>query len=288
MSIWINQRQWALVAILFILGCGEDASSPTTESNSEPTQPVNAEVPPTFLNKETLHQSFEEATRKGAPQSALLPPTTTKTGKSVGLLYIAVKQIWPKIRFLDENDKPIHYTAHIETDQGNIEIALRPDWAPNHVRNFIALAKVGYYNGLAFDRIHHEDFKLDEGVLEHVEAGCLLGTGEAGGESIGYWLKRESTSTMSHEEGTVGACRGNEDDTAACKFYITLSKAPYLDQHYTLFGKVTRGLNVVRRIYLQPVILDDRDQNGSRRPLEPVIMKKVTIRNTQSRKTRTE
>ena len=112
---------------------------------------------------------------------------------------------------------------------------------------------------------------------EEVEAGCPLGTGDFASNSIGYWLKPEFDERVAHVEGTVGACRGIEEDTAACKFYITLCQGPYLDGNYTAFGKVTRGLDVARKIYARPIILDDQDVNGSRRPLKPVVIRKVTI-----------
>ena len=69
----------------------------------------------------------------------------------------------------------------------------------------------------------------------------------------------------------------DELDSAGCRFYITLNKAPYLDGNYTVFARVTRGLDVARKISQQPIILDDQDVNGSRRPEKPVVIQKVTI-----------
>src|SRR5436305_898611 len=79
-------------------------------------------------------------------------------------------------------------------------------------------------------------------------AGCPLGTGENVSGSIGYWLKPECDEQQDpvlFEEGALGACRGDEKDTAATRFYITLTRAPYLAGNYTVFGKVARGLDVV-------------------------------------------
>ena len=83
--------------------------------------------------------------------------------------------------------------------------------------------------------------------------------------------------TATHEEGTVGACHGFEKDTAACRFYITLGKYRSLDGNFTVFGKVTRGLDVARKIFEQPVIISPEDVDNSRRPEKPVVMQKVTI-----------
>jgi peptidyl-prolyl cis-trans isomerase B (cyclophilin B) len=145
------------------------------------------------------------------------------------------------------------------------------------VRNFIALARAGYYDGLTFERVRFE--KGEDGPpLEQIEGGCPLGTGEAGQGHLGYWLNLEATEgQVLHEEGAVGACRGFDLDSAGCRFYVCLCKAPYLDGNYTVFGKVTRGLDVARTIYRKPVVSEDRDRDGARRPLTPVVIKSVQI-----------
>jgi cyclophilin family peptidyl-prolyl cis-trans isomerase len=200
------------------------------------------------------------------------------TGKSIGRLYEEVLRLWDTIDFVTEDGKRIHYSATLETALGNIEIDLDPERAPNHVRNFVALARAGYYDGLVFDRIQHNEINLESvGRYEEIEAGCPLGKGDPTRNSLGYWLKPEITTDLKHEEGAVGACRMEEKDTAGCKFYITLSKAPYLDGHFTLFGKVTKGLEVARKIFLQPVVLEDQDLDGGRKPLDPVVIRKVIV-----------
>src|SRR5438270_71952 len=80
--------------------------------------------------------------------------------------------------------------------------------------------------------------------LDYIEAGCPLDKGDPEDGSIGYWLRAEGGPGLTHEVGSVGASHGRERDSAACKFYITLCNAPYLDRDYTVFGKVTRGLDV--------------------------------------------
>ena len=155
-----------------------------------------------------------------------------------------------------------------------------PELAPNHVRNFIVLARIGYFDGLCFDRIHNE---VGDVALSRLEAGCPLGDGESGTGSIGYWMKDELTSgeSMTHAEGVVGACRLVEADTAATKFYINLSKAPFLDGNDTLFGKVSQGLDVARIIAQQPVVSDPEDGNRAK-PQKPVVIQKVTILETMA------
>src|SRR5262249_47435071 len=92
--------------------------------------------------------------------------------------------------------------------------------------------------------------------------------------SIGYWLKPELCDKVIHEEGTVGAWHAEEVETAACKFYITLSKAPWMDGNWTVFGKVTQGLDVARKILEGPVRRDDEFRD---RPQHPVVIRSVTI-----------
>jgi cyclophilin family peptidyl-prolyl cis-trans isomerase len=259
------------------------AAQAEVKTNSQPaastTAAPEASKPPQPLKRDRLHQSFAAATREAdnPPADANRPPDETVSKKPVCKILDAVTKNWDSIRFVSPAGKKITYTAEIDTNMGIIEIALFPEQAPNHVRNFIALARAGYYEELFFDRIREEE---SEGkVLRSIEGGCPLGTGEPNNGSIGYWLKSEFTpgETMSHDEGVVGACREEEADTAACRFYITLSKSRFMDGQYTIFGKVVRGLDVARTIYQQPVIIDDQDREGSRRPEKPIVIHKVTI-----------
>jgi cyclophilin family peptidyl-prolyl cis-trans isomerase len=282
----------ALVAILGLAGCGKQSApseqadkpsegTPAAVKKDSNTDPQPDGPPPA----DGRHEPFAKATRGGddPPPNSNPPPDVTASGKPVYKIYKEVVRLWDNIRFVTPDGKPIAYSATVETDLGEMEIALRPDVAPNHVRNFVALARSGYYDELFFDRVVHEEEEVEPGkvqVLDAVEAGCPLGTGEPGNGSIGYWLKPEAgkpDAGLKHEPGTLGACHGVEADTAACRFYITLCSAPFLDGNFTVFGKVTRGLDVVRKISLQPVIVDDQDVEGSHRPEKPVKIKKVTI-----------
>jgi len=211
------------------------------------------------------------------PDGELLPPEKTIAGKSVGKMYEAivghngVGGLWDKIPLTTPDGKLIHYTAQLLTDLGSITIELWPDVAPNHVRNFIALAKVGYYNGLGFDLAVHQKVEGPGATyVDYLEGGCPLGTGEPGYGSIGYWLKPEFSDSVRHEAGTVGACHGESLESASTKFYITLGPAPGLDKYWTVFGKVTHGLDVARAIFQRPV-----DEDFC--PKDRVLIREVTI-----------
>lgn len=285
-------RRLAAVLLLggvAVAGCGKKAD-PTdkpveakpdapTPSTVRKVDPEPAKATPAAPTRDKLHQTFADATRPSSdpPADSNRPPDALKSGKPVFKVLETVISSWDSIRFTDAAGKKINYTAEVHTDQGVIEIALFPEQAPNHVRNFIALARAGYFDGLCFDRSRQE--ATETAKFESLEGGCPVGLGEPGMGSIGYWLKDELTpgTTMSHDEGVIGACRSEEADTGACRFYICLSKAPFLDGNTTLFGKVVKGLDRARRIYQQPVVAEDAEKEGGRRPQQPVVIQKVTI-----------
>ena len=222
--------------------------------------------------------SFKDAVLFDPPEGEQRPPDRTAAGKNVGALFeeIAGQEgapgLWDRIALTTPDGKRLRYTAHLKTDLGTIAIDLYAQSAPNHVRNFIALARAGYYNGLPFHRSLHKE--VDGQTLAYLEAGCPLGTGAFGIGSIGYWLKPEISATLTHDDGTVGAVRGEAADSAACKFYISLTKAPGMDGSYTIFGKISTGLDIAHAINKRPSVEDD---DLSDRPREPVVIREVTI-----------
>jgi cyclophilin family peptidyl-prolyl cis-trans isomerase len=292
-SLWRPLSLAVLVSALVSAGCGKK-EGPTTGTGSQPGTDAQANsqdkqtpaVPPPVVSLpgggDRLHQSFAEATRNGdnPPINENRPPDETMTKKLTFKILQEVQQKWDGIRFTTKSGKPIHYSATMETNFGSIEIELKPESAPNHVRNFIALARAGYYDELLFDRIKHEVSPgQDELKLDLIEGGCPVGSGDPASGSIGYWLKPEFNVNEKHEPGAIGACHGFESDSAATRFYIILSKnASYLDGNFTVFARVKSGLDVVRKIAEQPVVVDETEQNNpSRRPEKPIVIKKVII-----------
>jgi len=122
-------------------GPGDPKATPLTVASGSSAAPADPH----------MHQSFVEATRQEPPADWQRPPDMTMTGKSVGKLYTEVVNAWDTIRFTSAAGKPIAYRATLDTELGSVVIDLRPDLAPNHVRNFVALALVHYYDGLVFD-----------------------------------------------------------------------------------------------------------------------------------------
>lgn len=250
------------VALAGFTGCGGGASNPGTSGEQKTSGPASAEgaeiakADPKAgaTEAKALHLSFEQAIRPAdqPPAGADRPPDTTFTGLSVFKIMRQVREDWPNIRFSDDAGKQVVWTVTLETEQGPIEITMLPQLAPNHARNFLALVRAGYYKGMRFDRIRQEELVDNAGQVtarvEQVEAGCPLGTGETAGGGLGYWLRHEAHPEAGHAIGMVGACRDEETDTGCSRFFILLSDSPHLNGHQSIFGKVTKGLDVAKAI----------------------------------------
>jgi cyclophilin family peptidyl-prolyl cis-trans isomerase len=150
------------------------------------------------------------------------------------------------------------YTATLETPLGTIAIELDPKVAPQHVNSFVFLSREGFYDGVIFHRVI-------PGFM--VQVGDPTGTGSGG---PGYRLKAEFNKTK-HERGVLSMARTNDPNSAGSQFFIMHDEAPYLDNQYTAFGKVTSGMDVVDKIVSLP-----RDAND--RPNTPPKITKVTIK----------
>ena len=152
----------AIIAGAGLSGCNkhDKADGPRTaaETPAEPratkeNQPVAPALDSALKSKRSafgdcdpLHQPFARAVRgpDDPPPGSSQPPDETLTGKPTFALLRQVKVLWETIRFTTPDGKPIEYTAVVETEDGNFDITLRQDVAPNHVRSFVALAKAGY------------------------------------------------------------------------------------------------------------------------------------------------
>jgi peptidylprolyl isomerase len=151
--------------------------------------------------------------------------------------------------------------AVMETNQGTIKLKLFPDAAPKAVENFKGLAKKGYYNGVTFHRVI-------EGFM--IQGGDPRGTG-TGGESLwGKPFEDEFSPKYRFDRKGLLAMANAGPRTNGSQFFITLGPTPHLNDRHTIFGEVMSGMDVVEKI--AKVKKGPRDK-----PLEPVVMKKVTI-----------
>jgi cyclophilin family peptidyl-prolyl cis-trans isomerase len=136
-------------------------------------------------------------------------------------------------------------TAVITMESGG-EIALEfwPDVAPNHVKNFVDLAKEGFYDG---QRVHRVEPGFVVQFGDPQTKTLPLDDDRIGGGGPGYTLKAEFNSRK-FERGVLGMARSDDPDSAGSQVYLMLGPAPFLNGKYTAFGQVTRGMDVVDTI----------------------------------------
>jgi peptidyl-prolyl cis-trans isomerase B (cyclophilin B) len=137
--------------------------------------------------------------------------------------------------------------AVIKTKFGDMEIAFFPDKAPNHVQNFIKLAKSGYYNGTIFHRVI-PGFMI-QGGDPNTKDPKKPETYGMGGPSDK--LKAEFNDTP-HRRGIVSMARSNDPNSAGSQFFIVIKDSNFLDGQYTAFGEVVKGMEVADKIVNLP------------------------------------
>lgn len=136
---------------------------------------------------------------------------------------------WAAIEAIDKEQ-----IVKISTDKGVIKLRVLVNDAPGSVVNFVELAKAGYYNGKNFHRV------VPNFVIQ---GGCNRGDGY-GGEDYSI---RSEVPNLRYEEGSVGMASAGKD-TEGTQWFITHSPTPHLDGSYTIFAKVTEGMDVVHKM----------------------------------------
>jgi peptidyl-prolyl cis-trans isomerase B (cyclophilin B) len=174
--------------------------------------------------------------------------------------------------FTKEEIKKMSETrAVIETKFGNIELRFFPEVAPNHVNNFIELAKKGFYDGTTFHRVI-PGFMIQGGDPNTKNPD--KSTHGMGGP--GYTLKAEFNEKP-HKRGTLSMARAGHPDSAGSQFFICVADAPFLDRQYTVFGEVVSGMDVADKIVNQP-----RDRRDN--PIDRIEMKIKVIESQPEKK----
>lgn len=192
------------------------------------------------------------------------------------------------------------YRVFITTTAGKIELVLY-DKTPKHRDNFVKLAKQHFYDSTLFHRVIPE-FMIQGGDPQSKQAtlGAMLGEGD-----VGYTVPAEFVPEYIHKKGVLAAARDNNPQKASsgCQFYITVGKkfseadlealskktgktyteaqkkmystiggTPHLDNNYTVYGEVTKGMDVVEKIVSQPRNAMDRPDVDQR--IEKLRVKK--------------
>jgi cyclophilin family peptidyl-prolyl cis-trans isomerase len=134
-------------------------------------------------------------------------------------------------------------TGTIQTRFGDIELEFFPDAAPKTVENFIKLAKSGFYDGLAFHRIV-PGFVIQGGDpnTKSVANRSTWGTGGPG------WTVKAEFNQNKHSKGALSMARSQDPNSAGSQFFIVLKDSNFLDGQYTVFGRVTSGMDAVEKI----------------------------------------
>ena len=144
-----------------------------------------------------------------------------------------------------------------------MKFELYPDIAPNTVKNFISLIKMGFYDGLIF-HIVIEGFMIQGGDPDG------NGTGGPGYSIKGEFADNGFANDLKHEPGVLSMARSMMPDSAGSQFFIMHKTSPHLDGAYAAFGKITEGLDIVDKIATTPTGWADKT-------LEDQVIKSVTV-----------
>lgn len=127
----------------------------------------------------------------------------------------------------------------METTEGTIEITLNPEVAPKACENMIALAKKQYYDGTKFHRVIPNFM---------IQGGDPQGTGRGGASIWGDNFKDEFKSDVKFNRPGLLAMANRGPNTNGSQFFITTTSTPWLDYKHTIFGEVTKGYDVVKKL----------------------------------------
>lgn len=155
--------------------------------------------------------------------------------------------------------------AVFETSKGNFEVELRPDLAPKAVENFVTHSKNGYYNGVIFHRVI-KNFMIQTGDPD--------GTGR-GGESI--WKKDfedEFSPKALFDKPGVLAMANRGKNTNGSQFFVTTVPTYWLNGRHSIFGYVTKGYEIVKKIENAPTA----GRSGGDKPLSEIKIISITIK----------
>ena len=133
----------------------------------------------------------------------------------------------------------------LELKDGDVIIELYPDVAPNHVKRFKQLAAEKKYDGVVFHRVI-DGFMAQTGDVKFGNSNSAnFDLQRAGTGDSEYPNLKAEFSNANHERGTLSMARSSDPNSANSQFFICFEAAPHLDRQYTVFGKVTKGMEYV-------------------------------------------
>ncbi len=161
---------------------------------------------------------------------------------------------------LEKDEKLI---ATVETNMGEFEIELFAAETPKTVENFAGLISKGYYDGVTFHRVI-KDFVI--------QGGDPTATGSGGDSYFGGDFEDEFHPELLHNSDGILSMANRGPNTNSSQFFVTLAPTPHLDGKHSVFGKVTKGIEVITEIGQVKTSGYPQDK-----PVEPVVMEKVTV-----------
>ncbi|WP_420864424.1 peptidylprolyl isomerase [Zooshikella ganghwensis] len=170
-------------------------------------------------------------------------------------------------------------TSHVrvETSIGNIELELYPEKAPITVKNFLRYIEQKFYNGTIFHRVIPGFMAQGGGFNTDMER-----------KPTHTPIKNEAQNGLKNERGTIAMARLPAPDTATSQFFINVSNNAFLNHGargagYAVFGRVTQGMEVIDKIVNVPTHNINGMQNV---PVKPIVIKQVTLVNTENKGTK--
>jgi peptidyl-prolyl cis-trans isomerase B (cyclophilin B) len=171
-----------------------------------------------------------------------------------------------------EEEKPMsayeNKVVELHTTAGQIDIRFFPDVAPKHVRNFIDLAEKGFYNNTKFHRV------IPGFMIQGGDPNTVSGDPATWGTGGSNTRLQSEFNTVSHKRGILSMARAQDPDSASSQFFIVVKDSPFLDRQYTVFGQVTKGMDVADKIVGAPRGPNDR-------PNDPVAISRAVVRDAR-------
>jgi cyclophilin family peptidyl-prolyl cis-trans isomerase len=158
-------------------------------------------------------------------------------------------------------DKFMSSKAVFDTNLGSFEVELFSNVAPKAVENFITLAGKGYYNGVTFHRVI-KDFMI--------QGGDPSGTGAGGQSCWGKNFEDEYSPSVRFDGAGYLAMANRGPNTNGSQFFVTTVPCPWLNGRHTIFGKVTSGMDIVKKI-------EGTKTGPQDRPVTPVVIQQITV-----------
>lgn len=248
-----------LCAALFcsISNAQEDANAPVFKTDKDRLSYVIGRQLATQIRRQKLNYSL---LLKGLSDAVNQKKSVFTTQEEQEIM--AIDKTWrlhlkkPKLMTFDANKD---YFWILETNKGTIKIKFMPDVAPMHVTNAIYLTNLGFYNGLTFHRVI-------QGFM--AQGGCPVGNGSG---NPGYRFPGEFSPRVKHDRPFLLSTANAGPGTDGSQFFITFRAVPSLDGNYTIYGEVTEGQTVVKKL----------EAAGSRQdgvaPKEKLIIEEATI-----------